>query len=79
MRHFTYCPIVISHSEALAYALEHAKSGTVLLISKSYDKKLHHREVPFRDTRADTYGYDLYMYQLDASNNETYLSCGGFN
>lgn len=74
MRHFAYCPINTSHADAVANVMPHLKVGHVVLFE--YGRI---RVVPFRDTRADSYGYDLYLYQIDASQNETYLSCGGFN
>jgi hypothetical protein len=74
MRFFAFCPMNMSQSDASELALDSLKEGHVVVVSKS-----NTRTVPFRGARADSYGYDLYLVQVDADQTETLVSSGGFN
>ena len=80
MKYFAYCPILVHHDEAAKYVKSHLKTNFVIIVLKDFKGNLYHREMPVsKRNKADDYGFDLYLYQVDASHTEKYLDCGGFN
>ncbi len=69
-----FCPIGLTVSNAFSLARPHLKSGHVAVVSNR-----DVNNILFRGPKANSYGYDLYLYHIDADNNETYLDCGNFN
>lgn len=79
MKHFAYCPMNIKHNVALEYAKTYSQADRVIVIYSACNGRLYHIGTTFTKPIANNYGFDLYLYQLDESNNETYVDCGSFN
>lgn len=77
-QYLAFCPIHMSQEEALNVAKDYLKAGHVAVVSKGYGSEQHNvKVVPFRGNVANSYGYDLYLYETDGNDNK-YLSCGDF-
>lgn len=72
-----YCPIHLDYSDALDAAQGYLKAGQVAIVSKGYGNEQHNvRIVPFRGNKSDSYGHDLYLFDV---NGKKLLSSGNFS
>ena len=78
-QYIAYCPINVPQDEALEAVKGYLKTEHVCVVSKRYGSDGYNvKVIPFRGTRANSYGYDLYLYQIEADELK-YLDCGDFN
>jgi len=76
--YLAFNPIELSYNEALKASQGYTDKGLVVVVSKGYGSEEHNvRVVPFRDNRANSYGPDLYLYQI--GDKPKHLDCGGFS
>ena len=78
MRYLAFSPFELSLDEALL-AVAHNDSlveNAVTLVSKRYDGGYNYRSCLFQNEKARSYGYDLYLYQIDSNGENKFLdSC----
>lgn len=72
-----FCPIEIDKKDAIAAAKGQLQPNRVTLVN-TRNGNAHASDVDFKGPHANAYGYDLYLYQIDADGNEIYLDCGDF-
>lgn len=73
-----FCPIEIVKTTAITVAKAQLQPNEVTLVNKGTNGLIL-GNAGFVGPRANAYGYDLYLYQIDADGNEIYLDCGDFN
>lgn len=74
LRFFAYCPVTDDLDRVRERVQGFLDFGIVALASGDRVS-----QVKFKGPRANSYGHDLYLYQVDADGNETLLDVGDFN
>jgi hypothetical protein len=74
MKYYAHNPMVKLSSDIWDTFESKLQDDHVVLLSE-YGIKV----VPFKDARADSYGRDLYLYQVNPDGKDKLLSSGSFN
>ena len=79
MRYLAYCLCNLDYSEALEVAYDHLADEKVVLVERSSDSEFRIKILSYKDDKAKSYGWDLYLFAIDEYNKSILVSRGSFN